>query len=221
MNEYKRILIAVVLFSCFCLKTEAQTERLFKGSLILGGNASQMDGDEAIGYNLLGLRVGLRASLVLKENMSLSLDMLYSQRGSKSTRTDFVSDTVPFVFRLNYLEVPVVFHYGDWEIKEANGNKYYKMVFCGGLAYSRLFSTDVDVFIHATKLGRSVFLNALAKDDMSWLLGVDFNFTAHLGLEARFTKSLNQLFDAEKYAPLTDLNSLKGYYFSMQGVYTF
>jgi hypothetical protein len=220
MFEYKRIFLGVVLLLVLCFTADGQTQRLFKGGVIIGGNASQMDGDEAIGYNLLGLRLGLRAAMALQDKMEISMDIVYSQRGSKTTTSDYI--TYPFQFRLNYLEVPVLFHYGDWDAKDVDGNTYYKMVFSGGLSYSRLFSSDVDeTFVHAATLGKSAFLNTLAKDDIGWVLGVDFNFTSHWGLEARFVKSFNLLFDHDKYAPTTDLNSLRGYFFCMQGVYVF
>lgn len=90
-------------------------ERLFKGLLTIGINGAQVDGDGPYGYNCWGLHAGVGTMVNLGKGFSTSLEMLYSQRGSKanlyfSPTTRFIQS---FTARFNYVEVPVCLNYMD------------------------------------------------------------------------------------------------------------
>lgn len=90
-------------------------ERKFTGGLVLGGNATQVDGDYLNGYHKFGLNAGAIGCVNFAKQFGLSLELLFSQKGSYSVTTT-ESPAVGTYFakysiRLNYAEVPLVFHY--------------------------------------------------------------------------------------------------------------
>ncbi|MEY4934462.1 MAG: hypothetical protein RIS64_821 [Bacteroidota bacterium] len=211
-------LLATFLFSMVSQPLSAQNR--FKGGAILGFNASQMDGDQAAGYHKVGLNIGLRAIILLKPKMDLTLDILYSQRGSRTTEYEAIE------FRsvtTHYLEVPVLFHYKDWLESDKNGGSYYRASIEAGISYGRLFNTTANdafklLFYHPLEKDK------LAKNDLSLTGGITFMFTPHWGLAARMTQSLNRLYDPNLYLTdpvLSSYNALRGYFVSFQTIYIF
>lgn len=108
------------------------SNRRFFGGLVAGANFSQVDGDNYKGYDKIGLNIGGKVYTPLGEDMAVSMEILYSQRGSYGKdATDlgvkgiFVSN---YRINLEYAEVPVVVHFF------LPGNHHIG----GGLSYSRL-----------------------------------------------------------------------------------
>lgn len=87
----------------------------FKANLLIGLNASQVDGDNLSGYNKAGLRAGAEISYPLNDNQALGSGLIYSQRGSSSS-----SDSPGFLrIRINYIEIPLHYIYATskWEAR--------------------------------------------------------------------------------------------------------
>lgn len=102
----------------------------FEGSLIAGLNFAQIDGDDLAGYNKFGLTGGGRVAAVLNPKWRVSMDLLFSQRGSRRSTTEFAYayDKI----HLNHVEIPVMAHLSDWKIQ-----------FGAGFSYSRLFNHEI------------------------------------------------------------------------------
>jgi Outer membrane protein beta-barrel domain len=217
LHKIKCCLLAIFLFS-ICFNLNAQNR--FKGGAIFGFNASQMTGDKAAGYHKVGLNAGLRAIILLKPKTDITLDLLYSQRGSRTTQDEALE------FRsvtLHYLEIPVLFHYKDWLETDKSGASYYRASIEAGISYGRLFNTDANdafklLFYHPLEK------NKLTKNDISVTAGITFMFSAHWGLAARMTQSLNRLYDPNLYLNdpiLSGYEALKSYFASFQTIYIF
>lgn len=118
----------------------------FKANLLIGLNASQIDGDNLAGYNKAGLRAGAEISYPLNDNQALGSGLIYSQRGSSSS-----SDSPGFVrIRINYVEIPLHYIYATdkWEVR-------------AGLVASALLNTRTDNgsgFTNSRNLYRNVDL---------------------------------------------------------------
>ncbi len=115
--------------------TVAQGQR-FIGSVIAGGNVSQVDGDEVAGYYKWGFNGGLSVMMPLdnKFHWFATIELLYSQKGSfqnhiranaslsdtnalqwhNENPTVPFDDKIKYKLNLDYVEVPVIFHYEDW-----------------------------------------------------------------------------------------------------------
>ncbi len=121
-----RLQITLLVLSFLFLYTSSHAQR-FEGALIAGANFAQIDGDDLAGYNKFGIHAGARVTAVLNPKWRVSMDLLYSQRGSARGPNEFA-----FAFdniSLNFVEVPILVQLVDWRVH-----------FGAGFAYSRLFS---------------------------------------------------------------------------------
>ena len=88
----------------------------------------------------LGLEIAKREPLGrsvagLKEKQSASLELLFSQRGARN------QPQIPpaFSVTLDYIEIPVQWHYADWLMEgEGRSPDWYRVRFNAGLSYSYL-----------------------------------------------------------------------------------
>lgn len=191
------------------LSGQEAVERRFKGGIVGGFNLSQIEGDEAAGYNKIGLQGGVRVAIILKEKMDLGVEMLFSQRGSAARNVN--QGTFPFKLTLNYIEVPVLFNYMDWQVEDED---YYRIHFHAGFSYGRLigFSTDNNQF---TSLG-----DFFRDNDVSWVGGATYYVNENFGITARYTRSLYPFFIADDLTT-PNASSLIGYQITFQTVYMF
>lgn len=95
-----------------------ETPKLFYGGLIAGANFAQVDGDYFAGYHKAGLNVGGIVYTQLGKHVALSLEILYSEKGSKSTipkQTVGNPDITitKYGINANYAEIPVMINYFD------------------------------------------------------------------------------------------------------------
>lgn len=204
-----RGLLLIFLLIGLTYQAEAQ-DRRFKGGIMFGFNASQINGDDLWGYNKAGLNLGFRINTVIKPRIDVSMDLLYSQRGAQSA---FSLDNSQLLnrYNLHYIEVPVIFHYKDWEV-EVDNTSFYRMDFQAGLAYGRLFRARA---VANPFEGREDLLN---ENDFSWIVGAGYHASEHHSFHFRYTSSINLLFN-----DLDALNakSLRGFFLTLHYLYTF
>ncbi|MCS6916882.1 MAG: outer membrane beta-barrel protein [Chitinophagales bacterium] len=99
-----------------------------RGGVVLGINASQVDGDDYAGYTKVGLNAGFYGQIPISPRFFVSTEILYSQQGAKSR----VRQGLPleFLTRYDYAVVPVLLHFQE---KEA-------INFGAGFAFARLIN---------------------------------------------------------------------------------
>ncbi len=85
--------------------------RDFEGIVTLGVNGSQIDGDGLSGFNMPGLAVGFGSRYVFDPEWALEADILYSQKGSRTTLDDEAQGIPMQRQRLHYIELPVLATY--------------------------------------------------------------------------------------------------------------
>lgn len=83
----------------------------FFGGLILGGDVSQVGGDARGGYNKIGLVGGAFAGLNLSSDFDVQMELKYIQKGSYSTEVENWPAFDPFLIKLDYIDLPIVFAY--------------------------------------------------------------------------------------------------------------
>lgn len=153
----------------------------FNASALLGINASQIDGDGYYGYDKPGWHAGGRLSVSTGKRQDISLEMLYSERGSSSSLFGAPDSSK---YNLSYLEVPVIFSLKDWFQDTEN---YHKVRIDGGLSGGYLFQTDVPKFEE----------NDYRRLDLAWLAGIGFHFNKHVACSIRYTNSIFDLLNKE------------------------
>jgi len=195
-------------------RSEAQRQQRFKAGIIAGITASQIDGDQSAGYHKVGLQGGLRGIVVLKPRQEASIEILFSQRGSRN-QPDY-----PPVFSttLNYVEVPLQWHYRDWA---ANGDTenpdFFRVYFNIGFSYARLLSyVDNE---DGSIAGISPVLEDLNKDSFCFLVGASFFATKHIGFTFRYHRAFNNLFSNGQGG--LNFPSLNEHFLAFQTMYVF
>ncbi|MFK7982482.1 MAG: porin family protein [Saprospiraceae bacterium] len=202
-------LFLLLIFVFFIQTNNFAQQQRFKAGLNIGLTAAQINGDESAEFNKLGLTAGVRASTFLNEKSDILIEILFSQRGS---RTKVINGTtVPQkIIQLNYMEVPIIYTIKDWYQADED---YYKMHFQAGLSYGRLFSSKFK------NTALEVTAPFLRENDFSWLAGITFHTNEHVGFYARYTRSINLLFRNEDNNP--NANSLLSFFLTFGGTYTF
>jgi hypothetical protein len=124
----------LLLGLCCVSKLQAQQvedQRRFRAFPVLGYNASQIDGDNIAGFYKSGLSAGVGVYTMLDEQQrfSLSLEILYDQKGSRVRPGVQPLDRVT----LDYVTVPLQFNYHDKD----------RMIFGAGLSFGSLFRSKV------------------------------------------------------------------------------
>lgn len=103
-------------------KTYAQSyyveqERTFSAGAVLGANFTQVDGDNFAGYHNFGLNVGGIVYAKLGKSVSASMELLYSQKGSRAHKIKYSQSYRYFIedydLKLDYVEIPFMVHYSD------------------------------------------------------------------------------------------------------------
>lgn len=173
----------------------------FKGTLIAGLNASQIDEDDWAGYDKFGLTVGGRLSYTNFSAFDIALEMLYSQRGAAEK---FRAKEPEKNIKLNYFEIPVLISLRDWSI---DNGRYYRVRAEAGLSYGFLAGAETPRY--DTELFR--------KHDISWILGGGYQFSSRFGVALRFTSSMRRLYPD----PVLQADILKSYFFTFRSEFYF
>ncbi len=155
----------------------------FFGGLVAGANFSQVDGDNYAGYHKVGINAGGIMYTRLDEHLAVSLEILYSQKGSRAHREQATANgdvITSYHATLNYAEVPIQLCYFDRR----------RSHFGGGISISRLVSVKED----GTLANNTVVVNfdnyPFRKMDYNFILGGSLHLWQGLFLNVRFQYSI-------------------------------
>lgn len=177
--------IAVYIIICFLFITQHTFGQRIKGVAIGGMNISQVDGDEIYGFKKVGLNVGLGAIMPFGKGFSVSIETLYSQKGANQkdqySRTDSSGNllTGAYKLKLDYLEVPILFHYTDHDRISIGGGFSY-----GGLVH--LKEWEHNELVETTTLSSGVYSNS----DISVIADLRFKIYKRLKFNIRYSYSM-------------------------------
>ncbi len=114
-------------------------DRVFFGGLEVGGNFSQVDGDNFAGYHKAGWNLGVIVYTKLADQFAASMELLYAQKGSRASQgqvpryaNDQNTILTDYKIVLNYAEVPILLNYFDKR----------KSNFGAGFSYAQLFKSQ-------------------------------------------------------------------------------
>lgn len=179
--------------------------KLFFGSVLLGMNAAQIDGDTYAGFKKAGLNLGFGAYTRFGAKWLGNLELLYSQKGAREMNLyqSPTVGTVPLGYRaaLNYIEIPISLSY----------LVYDKLYFGGGFSYGRLISDKEGIDSYTTtQTGYSE--NTFRKQDLNYLLSLQYQVYENIFVRVRYQYSALSIRDAAKiplvFAAATQYNNL-------------
>jgi hypothetical protein len=164
------------------LAQKDKEEGRFTATIVAGVNISQIDGDEDGVYGKVGFNAGARGGVRFGDKMELCTEILFSQKGSYIKRYDKM-------YHLDYMEVPVLFYYKDWEAVNKKNQKYMRVMLGAGLSYSRLLNTTLREGAIDLK-EKPGYVDPFLKDDLMVILDANFFFTKNIGLNLRWSRSI-------------------------------
>ena len=187
----KKIIAITIFFSVVFARYSAvyaqdnfyvEEKRTFIGGLVAGGNFTQVDGDDFRGYAKIGANFGGIVYAQIDEGFALSMEILYSQKGSRS-KTGIEAEPGLFItnyrIELNYAEVPIMINYF---FKRKSG-------FGAGFSYSQLASSNEVLETNPPKT-YNLEQYPFHKVDINFLLGGNIHLHGGLFLNLRFQYSM-------------------------------
>lgn len=188
-NGFKGVLCFVlVLF--FTVNLSAQE---FFGGLILGGTTSQVGGDNRGGYNKIGMVGGAFAGLNLTEDFDIQMELKYIQKGSLSNDVENRPGTDPFLIKLDYIDLPIVFAYNLNKVNVNNVNlRWLKFEF--GLSFDVLVNSRQElqgVEVLASNPWRRFVVNTI--------VGVRVDATENIEIGLRAVDAMTSICRSSKY----------------------
>ena len=192
----KFLLHILLLFSGLVVCLHHAEAQRFIGFVAAGANFSQIEGDDLHGFTKVGANagVGLKLPVNRKQNMFITLELLYSQKGSYKKNVpqaffDTIADAViapnvPFKktfckIDLDYVQIPLMFRYEDMRTG---------VTFGAGFSWSRL--------VRARELYKGYTYTTDARSgtyhtsDWSFLADVDIRLYKNLSLAVRWEISM-------------------------------
>ena len=112
----KRFRIIILVLAFMVAAPTLLHAQIIKGELFLGGNVSQVDGDECYRYRKLGVHAGAGALVPITPYLDAGLEVLFGQKGaykrdSLNYHLGYFSGR--YNLTLNYVEVPVMLYLND------------------------------------------------------------------------------------------------------------
>lgn len=104
----KKFLISLLFFVGLLAVVYSQD---FKGGILAGMSAPQVDGDSYGGFNKAGLILGAFVRRDFKEKISGQIEVKYIGKGSTNGNPKNYGYTFLYDLRLHYIEIPVLFQY--------------------------------------------------------------------------------------------------------------
>lgn len=205
INRYYSFVILFIVCHFTTLFLNDLSAQKFSGSAILGANLAQIDGDYLYGFKKVGLSAGAKIGYSLSSNKNINLEFLYSERGSA---VKLFESNPANKYTLRYIEIPVLFSIYDWLQKE---KKYHIVRADLGFSYGALFQLQVPI----------VDENEFKTHDVSYIVGAGIQFTKHIGLSIRYTRSLFDMLDYTLPEPDGRNIKFRGYFITSRMEYKF
>jgi hypothetical protein len=163
----------------------------FYGGFLLGANISTVEGDTYGGYHKVGLNTGVTVYATILPSFLASMELIYSQKGSRGVKVAESYYAGTFVERyyldLNYVEVPVVFHYlFTSQLSVGLGGSYAQLIKSKEEAV-----TDQPVSLRPD-------INVFRKEDYNFIFDGGFQIGDGLFFNARYQFSLATIRDWDR-----------------------
>jgi len=179
----KKVAIIFFFLACFTLNNSLQAQQLFRAGFVGGFNFTQIDGDDVAGFDKIGLNTGFLVEIGLDEyeRWSAVMEILYSQKGSRSTITNFFID---FKISMDYAEIPLYIRYHDW----TGGLTFGAGALIGRSVKSKFVESGIDQT-------DSYFGGEFPpkKWELGFLVDVSYMFSPTFGLNFRYTNSITAI----------------------------
>lgn len=176
------LLLIIILTTLSTLKAQN-----FYGGLVLGGITSQVAGDNRSGFNKFGITGGVFAGLPLSNDFSFQMELKYIQKGSRSNDVEKRPKFDPYLIKLDYIELPLVFSYNLNKIN-INGKPTSWMNIELGLSFDFLIYHREKIK-GVSEVGKDPWNKVVSNT----LFGFKFGITKNLDISIRTLNSITSI----------------------------
>jgi hypothetical protein len=155
----------------------------FKGGVLVGLTASQVDGDDWAGYSKVGFQGGAYSRYLFNEEWALVVELKFIQKGSLRTVKD--NPEAYFKIALSYIDIPVFINY--------TLKKHF--VFGLGVSYGQLMNASVDDGYGSVEESQLAYKNY----DINIVGQTKYLFNDHIWLDLKFAYSIVTIKDDGTY----------------------
>jgi len=169
-------------------------EKVFYGGVSVGMNISEVIGDAYHGFHKVGWRVGPGVVSKFSPLWGVSLELLYSQKGSRGVKTMYSSIGEYFenyFLKLNYVEVPVQL------LVFPTPRAYFGL----GMSYSRLIKSNERVETMQPLYNFNQKDYPFLKEDWNWMISGKYQFWRGWFIGAGYARSLAPIRKANTVPP--------------------
>ena len=154
-------------------------------------------------------------------------ELLYLEKGAEPDKSNTFYEQRNVTIGLRYAEVPLLLAYH----MKKNEQGFYQWTFHTGVSYGRLLKSTAIVqqrFRFDTVLTKSLSQEFFKKEDLAYVIGIDYNIRPNFGLRFRSSYSMINMF--ENLNPERTTNGMvkrdayvafRNYFISIQGFYDF
>ncbi|HKI89567.1 MAG TPA: porin family protein [Draconibacterium sp.] len=161
----------------FILLVNVVSAQRFEGGIMLGYNATQVEGDTYRGYNKPGFLAGAYVQTDLAPAIFAGMEIKYSQKGSRNRIKPKDPDPKKYIMRLNYIDIPFFIGFRTNE----------RGAVIGGISAGYLLSgKEFDEYGQFPREDQNAFNNL----DLQPFLGFQFDMLDRLKLDLRFALSV-------------------------------
>lgn len=162
---------------------QSHAQRVFKGGVLGGLTATQVDGDSYGGYDKVGFVAGGLVNTEINDHFRLQMELTYINKGSRKVPDPKKGDYSELLIRLDYVEVPLVVRYKIDQFRLEAGPYYGRLI----NSYMEGLSGELPID------------PPFEKYDFGGLLGASYFFNDNLSLNIRSKASLIPIRDIEPY----------------------
>ncbi|TAL62407.1 MAG: PorT family protein [Bacteroidetes bacterium] len=173
--------IAIGIMLCTALRAQQ-----FKAGVVAGMVTSQVDGDTYSGYSKAGLFAGgfVSKRFSSESKWTALFEITYIQKGSRKVPHPDKGDFADYKLKLDYAEVPLLVKY-DFAVSDSSGEGKMNFAVLGGIAVGALVN-----FEESDAFGVVIGGTPFQKTDISYLLGLSYFVSKHIGFEVRTIYSI-------------------------------
>jgi len=190
----KKILFALIIILGF-MSIKSYSQRIM-GEAILGLNMSKVEGDlinnGSMKFQKPGLNIGVGAILPINDKFSINLQTLFSQKGAYKKFGPNSDSAKPYYrTRLDYAEIPLLFHFHD-----KNG-----LSLGTGISYSRL--VRVQWTLNGKDVSNTISDGLFTRDNFDWIADFKLRVWKNLHTNLRYQYGLNSAWSGDEEDLLT------------------
>ena len=181
--------IFLFFFLLFILLSGTVLSQQFHGGVSAGVVGSQVAGDGYSGFRKGGIFAGGYVGWEFTEHSGLQLELTYFQKGSRQNPRPEKDLYDNYLFRVNYIEVPVLYLYKLPDINLKNVGVFYLETGPSLGVLVNYYETDVNGY----EISDEENYNKPATFTLQWNIGMKYFIAEKFGVDFRYNFSLLNL----------------------------